>query len=175
MKNIIIITFLLSSIAGSAQITKAFDFQCNCTIVTNRFDNGKKSSEYHENEKGQKHGLETVFYAEGGKQYERNWSNGKLDGTGTHYHRNGAVYYKENYNMGVKTGLWSFMDDQGNLMSTIEYGESPGDEIHKYYHAGINYLTQTLEAGKLVGETVHNQEIYDQLKSEAESEASKKK
>lgn len=175
MRTFILAAFLLSSTLGTAQITKAFDFQCNCTIVTNRFDNGNKSSEHQENEQGKKDGLETVYYAEGGKQYERNWANGKLHGKGTHYHRNGAVYFEEYHDHGVKTGTWSFHDDEGDLMNTIEYGEADGNETHKYYQAGVNYLTQTLEAGQLVDETIHNQEIYDQLKSEAETEGQKKK
>jgi len=169
MKKLLFIVGLALTIEGSAQITKAFDFQCACTVVTNRYDSGKKSSEYHENSDGKKDGLETVWYAEGGKQYERNWSNGKLDGTGIHYHRNGNVYYEEQYEKGNKTGVWKFHDEAGDLMQTIDYSHGTSKEVHAYYHAGVKFFEQTLSNGKMVSEAVHNQDIYDQLKSEAET------
>ena len=54
-------------------------------------------------------------------------------------------------------------------MQTIDFSQGTSNEEHTYYHAGVKFFEQTLSNGKIVSEVVHNQEIYDQLKTEAET------
>ncbi len=171
MKTILTLLLFISSVSVYSQtgLVKSFDSQCNCTIVTNHYDNGQVSAQYHENDKGKKHGLESVFFDNGSLQYTRNWTNGKLNGEGKHYHRNGNVYYNEVYANGDKSGTWTFKDEEGDLTQTIQYTSNGNDGIYDYYHAGIKYFTQALQNGKMVAETVLNAEIHDQLKAEAEA------
>lgn len=171
MKSTLLLLIMLSSLTGFGQtgLVKAFDNACNCTVVTNHYDQGQVSSKHFENDKGKKHGVETVYFEDGSIQYSRNWVNGKLDGEGKHYHRNGNVYYEEIHSNGVKSGVWKFRDEDGDLTQSITYSGTGNDGVYDYYHAGTKYLTQTVQKGKMVSESVLNTEIYEQLKAEAEA------
>jgi antitoxin component YwqK of YwqJK toxin-antitoxin module len=174
MKSSLIILFSVLALSSKAQITKIFNSECQCTIVTNRYADGQISNEHHLNEEGEKNGIETAFYPDGSKQLERVWKNGKLDGKGIHFHSDGTVYYEEFHNNGAKTGEWLFRDLEGDLIETIAYSIGEGNETHRYYHAGINYFTQELVDGRMVSEVINDPIIYAQLKSEASANKAKK-
>lgn len=174
MKKLLLLPLILLLIAPTALmaqkgLTKAVDFTTVLTIVTNRYDNGKKSTEYSENAKGKKEGKETVWYQNGQVQMERNWKNGQLHGTGTHYHRNGKLHYKEHYVDGVKTGKWTYYSEDGTTIQEIEYTGNSNDGTYTYYHSGVAFFQQEITDGNVTNETVLNQEIYDQAQSEAEA------
>jgi len=171
MKTFVLIITIFTATTAFAQngLVKTYDEACNCNVVTNHYDGGQVSSVHHESLDGKYNGRETVYYQDGSIQYERTWKNGKLDGEGTHYHSNGNLHYKESYANGHKTGTWSFYDDQGTVMQAITYnGNNGSDGNYDYYHNGVKYLTQTVENGHMVKETVVDQQTYDVVKQEAE-------
>ena len=178
MKSINLFAGILITVATSAGfaqkgVTTEFDKSCNCNVVTNHFDNGKVSNVYHETLDGKKNGEEIVYYESGQIQYQRTWKMNKLDGTGTHFHQDGSKHYEEHYNNGKKTGAWKFYDFDGTLMQMITYtegAENEADGTYDYFQAGVKYYTQIVKDGKLADEIVVNQEIYNQLKAEAEAE-----
>ena len=171
MKTFLFLPILLLAASSFAQtgLTKEFDETCNCYVVTNHYDNGIVSAVHHEAESGKKNGIETVYFFDGTKQMERKWKHGVLDGVGTHYHRNGNVYYKSHYSSGLKTGDWTFKDEDGNLIQIISYVGSNDDGTYAYYHGGVKYLVQNVVKGKMTSENILDQGIYDQLVAEAEA------
>lgn len=169
----LVLTILSFSAFAQKGITTEFDKSCNCNVVTNHYDNGAISSVHHETLDGKKNGDEIVYFENGQIQYKRNWKMDKLDGTGDHFHHDGTKHYEEHYNNGKKTGAWKFYDHDGTIMQMITYtegAENDADGTYDYYQAGVKYYTQVVKNGKLASETVVNQEIYDQLKAEAEAE-----
>ena len=167
-----LLTLVLASITSlsfSQGLVEEYDQSCNCTHFTNHYDNGDVSAEYSTNAAGQKHGIEKIFYTNGNLQYNRIWSKGKLDGLGKHYFRNGQLYYTEQHENGVKIGDCTFHDEEGDITQIIKYSGNGNDGTYEYYHSGINYFTQVVDNETLASETVLNQQIYDQLKSEAEA------
>lgn len=169
--SVLIATLLLTtSVFAQTGLVTEFNEACNCNIVTNHYDEGQVSSVHHETPGGKKHGKETVFYNNGQMQYERTWKNGKLDGEGKHYHQNGNLHYTEAYKDGQKSGSWSFYEEDGTILQTIIYnGANATDGTYEFYHAGIKYLSQDVENGRMTNQNVINQKIYDQLKAEAEA------
>lgn len=64
-----------------------------------------------------------VFYFHGGNiQAEATYVGGKEDGPYRVYRENGAPYYIGQYTMGVRTGIWEVYDQEGNLVTTQDYG-----------------------------------------------------
>lgn len=159
----------LSPLCFAQGLVEEYDESCNCTHYTNHYDDGQVSATYTMNASGKKNGIEKVFYVGGMLQYDRTWVNGKLDGKGKHYFRNGQLYYTEEHENGVKTGNWAFHDEEGDTTQVIKYSGNGNDGTYEYYHAGVHYFTQEVSIESLASETVLNQVIYDQLKSEAEA------
>ncbi|MDA7744813.1 hypothetical protein N8911_01810 [bacterium] len=159
----------ITSLSFAQGLVEEYDQSCNCTHYTNHYDNGDVSATYTTNASGQKNGTEKAFYVDGNLQYERVWSKGKLNGSGKHYFRNGQLYYTEYHENGIKKGDWTFNDEEGDIKQKIKYTGNGNDGTYEYYHAGIHYFSQIVVNDSLQSETVLNQEIYDQLKSEAEA------
>lgn len=171
MKTFLLIVAIFTSSVAFTQtgLVTQFDEACNCNVVTNHYDEGQVSSVHHESVDGKYHGKETVYFPDGKVQYERTWVMGKLDGEGLHYHRNGNLHYKESYDNGRKTGAWTFYDENGTIVQGITYsGTNQADGTYDYYHAGVKYLSQTVENGHMTKETIVNQAVYDVAKEEAE-------
>jgi antitoxin component YwqK of YwqJK toxin-antitoxin module len=177
MKKLLVLPVLLFTLNSLAQtgLTKVFEASCDCYVVTNHYDNGKVSATHQELESGKKNGVETVYYFDGKKQFQRTWKNGKLNGVGTHYHANGNVYYESSYANGEKSGNWTFKEDNGETIQVISYNGSKDDGTYSYYRAGVNYFTQVVAGGKMISENVLDQAIYDQLIAEAEAAKSAEK
>jgi antitoxin component YwqK of YwqJK toxin-antitoxin module len=56
------------------------------------------------------------------------YNNGKKDGHIVVYHPNGALYYRGEYRKDEQVGLWSFYDEEGNLVEEINYDTLPKAE-----------------------------------------------
>lgn len=64
-----------------------------------------------------------VFYFPGGAiQAEGTFVGGLEDGPYRVYRENGAPYYIGQYTMGVRTGIWEIYDQEGNLVTTQDFG-----------------------------------------------------
>ncbi len=176
MKYSLFLIALLSTLGLQAQgLTKEYDSSCDCEVVTNHYDNGQISAQYHQTMDGKRTGSDKSYYADGKLRFERNWENGVLHGESVHYHRNGNRYYNESYENGAKAGTWSFFDDQGDKLYDIEYANAESNVAYTYYSAGVIYLKQVMENGELVQEDILNQEIYNAKLEEAEAAKNAKK
>lgn len=71
---------------------------------------------------GQRNGLWTAYDMNTGKkQSETNFVDGIEHGAYTVYNENGTPSITGQYNLGLRTGEWSFYDKEGNLLGTKQY------------------------------------------------------
>ncbi len=71
---------------------------------------------------GVREGRWVFYHPDGHIQSECTFVGGKEDGPYRVYRENGAPYYIGQYTMGVRTGIWEIYDQQGNLVTTQDYG-----------------------------------------------------
>lgn len=176
MKKLIVFVLvaITSQFAKAQGLQRAYNQGCDCFEIKNHYDDGQISAHLFENNKGQRHGLETIYYQNGKKQYERLWKNGKLDGEAKHFYRDGSLHYTEYHDQGIKTGEWRFYDETGDLVQIIAYTGVNNDGIYQYYHAGKLYLEQVVDKNAVSSETVHDEIIYNTLKEEYEQQVKSK-
>lgn len=168
MKAFLTTIFVLILSTGFTQgLEETFDAGCNCWIITNHYDNGVVSMVHHENEARQKHGEMRHYNTEGKLTKVESWSNGKLHGTSIHYHPDGSVYLEATFNNGKKMGTWIFRDPDGTPSQEISYSGKGADGVYVHYHAGVPYVEQVIEEGKMINTRILNQEIYDVVQEEA--------
>lgn len=168
MKWIGMVAVMALSLQLNAQgLEESFDASCACWTVTNHFDNGQISSVHHENEQRIKDGEAITYSPEGKKLRVEQWSNGKLDGTTVHYHPTGEIYLEAHYEKGRKKGTWTFLDVDGTPSQEITYTGNGADGVYGLYSAGVKYVEQTVEGGKVVDTRVIHQELYDAVREEA--------
>jgi len=159
------ISFLLNLEAQNLEET--YEVACDCWTVTNYYDNGQVSSVHHENNARKKDGDAVVYGYEGQKVRYEHWVNGRLDGTATHYHPDGSIYLEATYENGKKKGRWLFREPDGTPSQEIIYSGNGSDGIYVLYYAGVKYVEQTIENGKLVNTNVVHQELYDIVQEES--------
>ena len=71
------------------------------------------------NEKGQAHGCQETYFANGQLSYKENYVNGKPHGYQESYWDNGNIHYKGNYINGKIIGLWEWYHHDGELKLQI--------------------------------------------------------
>jgi antitoxin component YwqK of YwqJK toxin-antitoxin module len=168
MRTLFTLLFSLWLGFGFSQgLVEEFDAACTCWTITNHYDNGQISMVHHENEARQKHGELVHYNAEGQVLRKEYWANGKLNGTAVHYHPDGSIYLEATYKEGKKMGVWVFRDPDGTPSQEINYTGKGSDGTYTYYYAGVKYLEQLIDNGKLVSTEILNQEIYDIVQEEA--------
>lgn len=164
--------FVLLSIGGNASAqgySREYNKSCECFEIKNHFDSGQLSAHSFETETGKKVGKEEIFYPNGQLQYQRSWTNNQLDGVGKHYFRDGKLYFEEYHDKGKKVGTWKYYDQAGELTATVSYKGNGSDGTYHFYQAGVKYLSFEIINGQKTNEQIHNQEIYQALKEEAEA------
>lgn len=162
-----------ASFQANAQLKEFYDSECGCTISDNYYDTGVLSSR-KKIWKDENKVEEYAFYPDRTLQMERNWKDGKLHGTNSHYHANGNLYYKEYHDMGKPVGTWEYRDDQGDINMSIEHGEG-GLKTYTYFSAGAPYFRQVIANEQVEQETVLNEEIYQAKLEEQEALKNAKK
>ncbi|MDR2408986.1 MAG: hypothetical protein LBE13_12855 [Bacteroidales bacterium] len=70
-----------------------------------------------------RNGVWTSWYENGQKNSEQNYINGKEDGKYRVWHPNGEPWIKGEYKMGEKTGVWSFHDTLGKVITEKDFGK----------------------------------------------------
>ena len=71
---------------------------------------------------GVQEGRWVFYYPDGHIQTECTFVGGKEEGSYRVYRENGAPYYIGQYTAGVRTGTWEIYDQEGNLVTTQDYG-----------------------------------------------------
>lgn len=174
MKNLasflFIVLFSFLGLHANAQgYSRDYKANCDCFEVKNHLDNGQLSAHFFETNDGKRNGVEKVFYPNGNLQYERTWVNNKLNGVGKHYFIDGSLYYEEYHELGIRKGIWKYFDNEGDLVSEVSYTGNEQDGTYTYYHAGVKFYSYKVENNAKVSETIHNKEIFDVLREEAEA------
>jgi antitoxin component YwqK of YwqJK toxin-antitoxin module len=168
MKWTMMIGALLVAVQLQGQgLVEQYDATCSCWEVKNHYDNGQVSSVHHENEARKKHGTAVVYNPEGAKLREEQWVNGRLDGSTFHYHPSGELYLEAHYENGKKKGTWTFLDIDGTPSQEITYTGNGADGVYGMYSAGVKYVEQTIEGGKVIDTKILHQELYDAVREEA--------
>ncbi len=168
MRTLLALLFICSLSNLQAQgLTEEYQASCECWVVTNHYDDGQVSAVYRENTNRQKHGSLKQFSSNGQLLKEELWNNGKLDGISTSYHPDGSVYLEASFENGKKVGKWTFMDPDGSPSQEIVYSGKGADGTYAHYYAGVRYIEQVIEGGKLIDSHILNQEIYDIVQEEA--------
>jgi antitoxin component YwqK of YwqJK toxin-antitoxin module len=73
------------------------------------------------NNSQERNGVWSSWYKNGQKNSEQNYINGKEDGKYRVWHPNGKPYIKGQYEMGEKTGTWSFHDFLGKVINEVSF------------------------------------------------------
>lgn len=85
----------------------------------------KESGKYFE---GEKQGTWTQQYLDNGKiAFEGDFLNGIENGIHKYYHPNGLPKRRGKYTLGIRDGLWEYLDERGNVRLTIRYEN--GEEV----------------------------------------------
>ncbi|MFZ5552531.1 MAG: toxin-antitoxin system YwqK family antitoxin [Bacteroidota bacterium] len=72
---------------------------------------------------GKRHGEWVSYYENGMKWSEDTYNLGARDGKCVSFYKNGQVRYIGYYTNNVKSGKWSFYDEQGNLTKEENFSE----------------------------------------------------
>ncbi len=72
---------------------------------------------------GEKHGIWTSYFENGGIWSKNEFDHGVLHGSSVVFHKNGLPYYYGTYTKGEKSGEWSYYNEQGDLVKTVNYDE----------------------------------------------------
>lgn len=109
-----------------------------------RWENGRKIYEHHykndqfdgvwiywgENDllsavenwrEGRLHGIRTVYYGNGNKQFEENYKEGKLDGKKTIWYENGRKMAEAYFKAGYRYGVWTTWSENGAKQSQFNW------------------------------------------------------
>jgi len=90
-------------------------------MVTLRYKTGViKEKSYYVN--GRRNGECISFYESGRMCSDDYFTNGLIDGSSTTYYDNGQKRYEGTFVKGKPAGKWSFWDDKGKLIRTVDYG-----------------------------------------------------
>jgi antitoxin component YwqK of YwqJK toxin-antitoxin module len=103
-------------------------------LWTYHIGNIKETGKYYE---GEKQGLWVKKYIDNGNiAFEGEYLNGQENGMHKEYHANGQPKRRGRYSLGVRDGLWEYLDENGNIILTIKYDR--GKEI-EYNGEKISY------------------------------------
>ena len=72
---------------------------------------------------GQRHGHVYFYYPNGNLQVEANFAEGLKEGPYIVYQEKGIPLYQGVYTHDVRTGIWEFYDEDGNLAKTQDFGK----------------------------------------------------
>ncbi len=72
---------------------------------------------------GNKHGLWTAYFENGGIWSKNEFDHGVSHGSSIVFHKNGLTYYSGTYTNGEKSGEWSYYTEQGEMVKTVDYDE----------------------------------------------------
>lgn len=81
----------------------------------------KKMKFYQELKNGRKHGTSKSFYPNGNLQQSTNWKDGYLHGEEINCYQNEQIQSRGNNQNGVKSGLWVYLNEQGDTIRTERY------------------------------------------------------
>jgi len=76
---------------------------------------------YQEFKNDRKHGVSKSFYQNGNLQQVTNWQEGFLQGEEINGYQNGQVKSKGNNKNGIKSGIWVYLNEQGDTIKTENY------------------------------------------------------
>ncbi|MEX2595711.1 MAG: hypothetical protein WEC59_02190 [Salibacteraceae bacterium] len=168
MRIIIIALFSCSFFNLNAQgLQEKYLESCECWEIKNHYDNGVVSSIHFENEARKRDGEAKTFNTNGDLLRLEHFKNGRLHGESTHYHTDGNVYLEAKHDNGQQIGTWIFRDTDGTPTQEINYSGKGVDGVYAHYYAGVRYIEQTIENGKLVSNDILNEEIYNIVQEES--------
>jgi antitoxin component YwqK of YwqJK toxin-antitoxin module len=99
-----------------------------------RIGNLREKGKYFE---GEKQGLWQQYYVDTKKlAFEGEYLNGIENGFHRYYYADGTVKRRGRYRLGLRDGIWEFLDENGNITLTIKYDQ--GKEI-EYNGEKISY------------------------------------
>lgn len=110
-------------------------------ILYAKYPNGNYSS-WQEYVDGLGQGKWINYYENGNYKEIGYYNNNRVEGPIKKYYNNGILKAEGNYkNWRIKIGKWKYFDKNGNLESTIDYGEKGSiEEVQQYYERGeISY------------------------------------
>ena len=73
---------------------------------------------------GLNHGPFSMWYPSGRKKMDGSFSKGEKNGSEISWHLNGMKWHQRFFSLGTPVGLWKTWDDQGKLLSEVEYPNS---------------------------------------------------
>ena len=65
-----------------------------------------------------------MWYPSGRKKMDGSFSKGEKNGSEISWHLNGMKWHQRFFSLGTPVGLWKTWDDQGKLLSEVEYPNS---------------------------------------------------
>ncbi|WKV13244.1 toxin-antitoxin system YwqK family antitoxin [Marivirga harenae] len=110
-------------------------------ILFSKFENGNYDS-YQEYVDGVGHGTWINYYENGNYKEIGNYQQNKVTGLIKKFHENGELASEGVYkDWRVRVGKWTFYNDQGQLLQSVDYGEKGSIvEVKEYYEKGeISY------------------------------------
>ena len=73
---------------------------------------------------GLNHGTYSMWYPSGRKKMDGSFWKGEKDGNEISWHLNGMKWHQRFFSKGTPVGLWKTWDDQGKLLSEVNYSNS---------------------------------------------------
>jgi len=87
----------------------------------------------------------------GGKKYEANYKDGKLDGLVVSWHENGQKHTEANYKDGKLDGLWVVWHENGQKAVEANYKDGKEEGLETQWHEnGQRGIEKNYKDGKLV-------------------------
>ena len=87
----------------------------------------------------------------GGKKYEANYKDGKLDGLVVSWHENGQKHTEANYKDGKLDGLWVVWHENGQKAVEANYKDGKEEGLETQWHEnGQNGIEKNYKDGTLV-------------------------
>ena len=80
-----------------------------------RYDNGNLKTEGWRNLESQRDGVWYAYYEHGSKWSEMSYDNGIKEGKSIVYFPNAKIHYKGQYKNDIKSGMWTFYKESGDV------------------------------------------------------------